>query len=105
MESKKLLAQNAYKSFSKMVEYCEIVKCRHSILSDYFGDSSPDCRKHCDVCLNKDKVEALLARYKNLATQRYTMQSKLEANNECDLYEGGRLPKKSFDDVIYLSHI
>ncbi|XP_060844816.1 ATP-dependent DNA helicase Q5-like [Rhopalosiphum padi] len=33
-----------------MKDYCEGLKCRHRLISDYFGDGKMECIDSCDIC-------------------------------------------------------
>ncbi|KAK7863998.1 hypothetical protein R5R35_000105 [Gryllus longicercus] len=92
-ESKKNQAVAAYKSFEKMVEYCEQVKCRHGVFSLYFGDNLPQCNKKCDVCKNPTAVEKSIENfYSAIVTGSRFSISGNDYDN--DLYGGGRVGQK-----------
>ena len=55
-EKKTLLLENC----KRMVKYCEGLTCRHSVLSDYFGDSKPKCVDKCDICIGIGEVRCKL---------------------------------------------
>ncbi|XP_043790322.1 ATP-dependent DNA helicase Q5-like isoform X2 [Apis laboriosa] len=42
--------------YEKFVSYCLSVKCRHEIISEYFGYKIPSCKMNCDVCINEEMV-------------------------------------------------
>ncbi|XP_063707949.1 ATP-dependent DNA helicase Q5-like isoform X2 [Culicoides brevitarsis] len=91
-EAKKEKARNSYKNFRLMTQFCESLKCRHRLFSDYFGDEPPDCNDRCDVCKNKESASKILEQFLQLGCN-----SKLKGfidfdaepiNN--DMYGGGR---------------
>ncbi|XP_031840604.1 ATP-dependent DNA helicase Q5 [Nomia melanderi] len=43
--------------YNKLVSYCLLKQCRHSIISEYFGHVRQPCRRNCDFCENSDTVE------------------------------------------------
>ncbi|XP_011260917.1 ATP-dependent DNA helicase Q5 [Camponotus floridanus] len=57
------LAKIKWQDFEKSVAYCLETKCRHAVFSKYFGDSPPPCRNRCDICKNKDEVQARIAEF------------------------------------------
>ena len=65
--------------------------CRHTIISKFFGDKSPNCAGACDYCRNPKAVRAQLERAAALSTK--TEKSK-EATGpfgfQQGLYEGGK---------------
>lgn len=81
-------AKLAYKNFQKMVTYCESIRCRHRLFSDYFGDEPPKCVDKCDVC--KYPIEAA----KSLETfQQLEVSTKMKGfvgfdDDPSDLYGG-----------------
>ena len=49
---------------------CAIIyRCRHAVFSKYFGDSPPSCKNRCDVCKNKDEVQARIAQFEMCQTR------------------------------------
>ena len=40
--------------FYKIMDMCENVTCRHTFLSEYFGDEAPQCINSCDSCADED---------------------------------------------------
>ncbi|XP_031773790.1 ATP-dependent DNA helicase Q5-like [Apis florea] len=42
--------------YEKLVSYCLSVKCRHEIISEYFGYKISSCKMNCDVCINEEMV-------------------------------------------------
>ncbi|KAL6433294.1 hypothetical protein ACFW04_006468 [Cataglyphis niger] len=57
------LAKIKWQDFEKSIAYCLETKCRHAVFSKYFGDSPPLCRNKCDICKNKDEVQARIAQF------------------------------------------
>uniref|UniRef100_A0A336LL22 ATP-dependent DNA helicase n=1 Tax=Culicoides sonorensis TaxID=179676 RepID=A0A336LL22_CULSO len=91
-EAKAKQAKNTYKNFVLMTEFCESLKCRHRLFSDYFGDDPPDCADRCDVCKNKEKAAKNLEQFEQLSCK-----SKLKGFIDydadpisSDFYGGGR---------------
>lgn len=75
-----------------MTEFCESLKCRHRLFSDYFGDDPPDCQNRCDVCKNKEVAAKHLEQF-----QQLSCKSKLKGfidydadQIDHDIYGGGR---------------
>ncbi|XP_032672790.1 ATP-dependent DNA helicase Q5-like [Odontomachus brunneus] len=57
------LVKIKWENFEKSVAYCLETKCRHAVFSKYFGDSPPLCKNKCDVCKNKDEVQARISQF------------------------------------------
>ncbi|KAL2711579.1 ATP-dependent DNA helicase Q5-like [Vespula squamosa] len=70
-------AQLQWKNFEKSVSYCLETKCRHNVFSKYFGDSPPACKNRCDVCKNKDIVQARISQFEMCRSRlgRYSNKS------------------------------
>ncbi|XP_076650418.1 ATP-dependent DNA helicase Q5 isoform X2 [Halictus rubicundus] len=49
--------------YKKLVAYCLSVKCRHAVISEYFGDVADPCKVNCDVCENRDIVKARAVKF------------------------------------------
>ncbi|CAK9795524.1 ATP-dependent DNA helicase Q5 [Anthophora plagiata] len=49
--------QKRLNEYDKIVSYCLSVKCRHIIISRYFGYIMPLCETNCDVCENEEIVK------------------------------------------------
>ncbi|XP_031841611.2 ATP-dependent DNA helicase Q5 [Nomia melanderi] len=82
------LVKLRWKNFEKTVSYCLEVKCRHAVFSKYFGDSPPPCKNRCDVCENKNAVQARLSQFEMCQTRSNKSRSNLA---------GIALPK--YDDI------
>lgn len=54
-----------------------LYRCRHAVFSKYFGDSSPLCKNRCDVCKNKDEVQARIAQFEMCQTRSKKSRSNL----------------------------
>jgi ATP-dependent DNA helicase Q5 len=52
-------------NFKRMVKYCEGLICRHSVLSDYFGDPKPNCIDQCDICEGLENAKIKLDKFLN----------------------------------------
>ncbi|KAJ9579345.1 hypothetical protein L9F63_024548, partial [Diploptera punctata] len=91
---KKDVATACYKSFERMVEYCELAKCRHGVFARFFGDKSPPCKedKNCDVCVNVRGVQKSIEEFHRRTDRRCTFT--LTDNDTSDLYAGGRRQQK-----------
>ncbi|XP_024883716.1 ATP-dependent DNA helicase Q5-like isoform X1 [Temnothorax curvispinosus] len=63
------LVKLKWQNFEKSVAYCLEAKCRHAVFSKYFGDSPPLCKNRCDVCKNKDEVQARIAQFEMCQTR------------------------------------
>nr|XP_050862028.1 ATP-dependent DNA helicase Q5-like [Vespula vulgaris] len=76
-QKKTEFAQVQWKNFEKSVSYCLETKCRHSVFSKYFGDSPPACKNRCDVCKNKDIVQARISQFEMCRSRlgRYSNKS------------------------------
>ncbi|XP_076642726.1 ATP-dependent DNA helicase Q5 [Halictus rubicundus] len=84
------LVKLRWKNFEKTVSYCLEVKCRHAVFSKYFGDSPPPCKNRCDVCENKDAVQARVSQFEMAQTRR---RSNCRSN-----LDGISLPKYDVED-------
>ncbi|XP_014479668.1 PREDICTED: ATP-dependent DNA helicase Q5-like [Dinoponera quadriceps] len=62
------LVKIKWNNFEKSVAYCLEAKCRHAVFSKYFGDSPPLCKNRCDVCKNKDEVQARISQFEMCQT-------------------------------------
>ncbi|XP_067612820.1 uncharacterized protein RecQ5 [Eurosta solidaginis] len=90
-------AERAVKNFDEIVSFCESLRCRHRLFSDYFGDPPPDCKNQCDVCKHPKKIEKALEMFHKLVMDaRFKSHVSLEDN--ADLYEGGRAAIKRLND-------
>ncbi|XP_014289511.1 ATP-dependent DNA helicase Q5 [Halyomorpha halys] len=101
-KDKQAMALAAHRSFEKMVEYCETLRCRHWTFAQYFGDEKPKCIKKCDVCADQKSVENLLNDFHRIGDSKTLAITSAEyEKNFNDLYEGGRRGLKSnYDDYI-----
>lgn len=52
-----------------MIYYFYTFRCRHAVFSKYFGDSPPLCKNKCDVCKNKDEVQARINQFEMCQTR------------------------------------
>lgn len=89
--SKYLRARNAVKEFTKIVDSCEAVACRHLLFTKYFGDEPPRCDSMCDVCTSKRKCEDKVEAFMQMNANGYG--SKIEDDFDPfsnAMYEGGR---------------
>ncbi|GFY55718.1 ATP-dependent DNA helicase Q5 [Trichonephila inaurata madagascariensis] len=77
------------KSFNTMIKYCEESVCRHYLLAREFGDDTPDCRKHCDVCCTPKVIAQKLSKFKSVFLGS-KIKYKQSNNSNNDLYGGGR---------------
>ncbi|XP_055907995.1 ATP-dependent DNA helicase Q5 [Eupeodes corollae] len=82
-------ALRAVKNFDEMVKYCESIRCRHKLFSDYFGDPPPKCTNQCDVCKNPKNIEKALDTFHRLSMNS-AFKSDISLRDTTDLYEGGR---------------
>ncbi|KZC10318.1 ATP-dependent DNA helicase Q5 [Dufourea novaeangliae] len=73
------LVKLRWKNFEKTVSYCLEVKCRHAVFSKYFGDRPPPCKNRCDVCENKDAVQARISQFEMSHTKRNNRSSNLDS--------------------------
>nr|XP_034171496.1 ATP-dependent DNA helicase Q5-like [Osmia lignaria] len=51
------------KEYEKLISYCLLVKCRHVVISQYFGRVIPPCKRNCDVCKDEEIVEVRTAKF------------------------------------------
>lgn len=69
-----------------------ILRCRHLVFAEYFGDAKPKCENRCDVCSDRKSVERQLNDFAMNVT-KFNSQPKsadaLRAEAD-DLYGGGR---------------
>ncbi|XP_050087046.1 ATP-dependent DNA helicase Q5 isoform X2 [Anopheles aquasalis] len=87
---KEAAAKQAIKNFEKMIEFCETVRCRHRLFSDFFGDEPPECRNMCDVCASPKKVEKALEMFQQLAFTGKLKTMTSYDDDPSELYGGGR---------------
>ncbi|KAE8742361.1 hypothetical protein FOCC_FOCC012048 [Frankliniella occidentalis] len=94
-EAKKEQAKATYKSFERIINYCQEAKCRHSVFADYFGDDPPACKtlKVCDVCHDKNSVEKMIEEFISNLGSKLTFS--VMGEDSSDLYGGGRSGSKS----------
>lgn len=38
-------------------------RCRHGMISNYFGYVAPPCKLNCDVCVDKEKVNIRMDKF------------------------------------------
>nr|XP_033335332.1 ATP-dependent DNA helicase Q5-like [Megalopta genalis] len=97
------LVKLRWKNFEKTVSYCLEVKCRHAVFSKYFGDSPPPCKNRCDVCENKDAVQAKVSQFEMAQTRRKSScASRLDgiALPKYDVEEEGKGREISRDQLL-----
>lgn len=83
-------SKRAQKDFEKIVDHCQSVSCRHQLFSKYFNDDEmPNCKRRCDVCKDRQKVEKALDVYQQLSLNYYS--EAVMRDNGADLYGGGRM--------------
>ncbi|XP_044260563.1 ATP-dependent DNA helicase Q5 [Tribolium madens] len=99
-KDKKIKAENAIKSFKKMVEFCEIADyCRHKLFSDHFGESPPKCVNKCDYCTDKKAVKKMVEEFHVKSIEYSSVAFKSQSEDYSDLYGGGRREQQeAFDD-------
>ncbi|EFN87705.1 ATP-dependent DNA helicase Q5 [Harpegnathos saltator] len=82
------LVKIKWANFEKSVAYCLEPKCRHAVFSKYFGDSPPLCKNRCDVCKNKDEVQARISQFEMCQTRsrkpRGNLGGVMRANHDDD---------------------
>lgn len=54
------VTKRAMDNFTEMINYCERLRCRHKLFSDYFGDPAPECIEKCDACKNPKSLQKAL---------------------------------------------
>ncbi|XP_059484935.1 ATP-dependent DNA helicase Q5-like [Neocloeon triangulifer] len=89
-ESKKKQAKAAMDSFLLMIKYCEEVKCRHAVFTDYFGDELPECKNKCDCCVNPKAVQKKINDFETRSMRFRTSIGKSGGDIDDELYGGGR---------------
>ncbi|CAD7005253.1 unnamed protein product [Ceratitis capitata] len=90
-------SQRAIKNFEEIVSFCESLRCRHKLFSDYFGDPPPDCNGQCDVCKHPKKIEKALEMFHKLCMDG-RFKSSVSLEDSTDLYEGGRAAIKRLNE-------
>uniref|UniRef100_A0A3Q2PWU7 ATP-dependent DNA helicase Q5 n=1 Tax=Fundulus heteroclitus TaxID=8078 RepID=A0A3Q2PWU7_FUNHE len=83
----------ALRDLEAMVLFCEQEGCRHAIISNFFGDKTPNCAGACDYCRNPKAVRAQLERAAVLSTKTEDGQSgqpKGPFGYLPEQYEGGK---------------
>eukprot|EP00045_Choanoeca_perplexa_P016747 m.229874 g.229874 ORF g.229874 m.229874 type:complete len:772 (+) comp17348_c0_seq9:51-2366(+) len=63
--------------------YCELVKCRHQSIAQYFGDRISPCQSRCDVCVIPDAVANALQRLEG-SSHRGRKGFKLGMSESCN---------------------
>lgn len=103
--------KSAESNFESMVKYCEMPRCRHRVITEYFGDEKPNCQKNCDHCKNPRKVEQqvndlLRGSYGRWCREQYgsTRMVKEPTDPDLELYGGGRLGIKK-ENIQYDKNI
>ncbi|KAJ8297587.1 hypothetical protein KUTeg_024118 [Tegillarca granosa] len=91
------------KSFEALVKFCEEAKCRHWVITMFFGDDKPDCNGACDVCKDIKKVEKSLdelqrGSYSNWKSKGAGGAIYNDTGDDGDMYGGGRRGAKWFVD-------
>lgn len=79
--------------FSYLPSVLSSIRCRHAIISQFFGDKSPNCAGACDFCRNPKVVRAQLEKAAVLSTRTVAAQSnkpKGPFGFQADLYGGGK---------------
>lgn len=98
---KYLRAQNSIKEFTKIVDHCESISCRHRLFTKYFGDPPPDCQAMCDVCKEKKKCELKFEMFMQLNCNGMGSGKIEQDYDPNEMYDGGRqssFKKGSFED-------
>ncbi|XP_014783376.1 ATP-dependent DNA helicase Q5 [Octopus bimaculoides] len=92
------MRKSAETNFEIMVKYCELPRCRHRVIAEYFGDEKPNCQKQCDYCKNsryadKQVQNLLQGSYGKWCRNEYGSTRMVKESTEPDeeLYGGGRL--------------
>ncbi|KAG8224045.1 hypothetical protein J437_LFUL001122 [Ladona fulva] len=104
-DHRKDAANAAFKSYERMVRYCEEAKCRHAVFAEFFGEDPPDCKGRCDVC--RGGVKAAEKRVEDFYTavvrrSFYTTPvTAMNATDDVDLYGGGRIGQRRENESYY----
>ncbi|XP_034068821.1 ATP-dependent DNA helicase Q5 isoform X2 [Gymnodraco acuticeps] len=61
--------------FDAMVAYCVQEACRHTTISKFFGNKTPNCAGACDFCRNPKLVRAQLEKGSSLSTKTKAQSS------------------------------
>ncbi|KAK1877246.1 ATP-dependent DNA helicase Q5 [Dissostichus eleginoides] len=61
--------------FDAMVAYCIQEACRHTTISKFFGNKTPNCAGACDFCRNPKLVRAQLEKGSSLSTKTKAQSS------------------------------
>ncbi|CAH1981247.1 unnamed protein product [Acanthoscelides obtectus] len=90
-EGKKKRAEVAMKGLKLIIEYCENPsECRHKLFSNYFGEPPPKCKKNCDFCENKKKVNEAAELFLTKSIQYNSKATSYSDMDYQDMYGGGR---------------
>lgn len=81
-------ARMAYKSYERMVRYCEEASCRHGVFAEFFGDDTPPCKTQCDACKDAAFVKQEIESFQ-VKSARYSTVLRMAGDDE-ELYGGGR---------------
>ncbi|XP_076173854.1 ATP-dependent DNA helicase Q5 isoform X2 [Ptiloglossa arizonensis] len=49
--------ENRLSEYNKLVSYCLLIKCRHTVIGEYFGYLMQPCEMNCDVCQDNKIVK------------------------------------------------
>ncbi|KAG5320969.1 RECQ5 helicase, partial [Pseudoatta argentina] len=98
------LVKIKWQNFEKSIAYCLEAKCRHAVFSKYFGDSPPSCKNRCDVCKNKDEVQARIAQFEMCQTRsnkfRSNVGSVIQMGYSDDEMDTFNEPQESRESII-----
>ncbi|XP_071787619.1 ATP-dependent DNA helicase Q5-like isoform X2 [Asterias amurensis] len=93
-------------SFECLVKFCESEECRHLGITQFFGDSPPDCNSSCDVCTTPSEVSKQLeylkrgvmsnSKKKGDQSGRTCIKKDTKGKADKELYGGGRYGADSF---------
>ncbi|CAI9737365.1 ATP-dependent DNA helicase Q5-like [Octopus vulgaris] len=102
------MRKSAETNFEIMVKYCELPRCRHRVIAEYFGDEKPNCQKQCDYCKNakyadKQVQNLLQGSYGKWCRNEYgsTRMVKEPTEPDVELYGGGRLGQQKDSKDYY----
>ncbi|EEB12432.1 DNA helicase recq5, putative [Pediculus humanus corporis] len=101
-EDKVEKAKLAYKSYERMVRYCEEVKCRHSVFAEYFGDDKPPCKKNCDVCKDSKTISDQINEFQTKISQYGSTKLHI-TEDDGELYGGGKQGQRLEADDYFSS--
>lgn len=72
-----------------------VLRCRHKVFAEYFGEEVPRCDARCDVCADERNVRRALEQHQRRAASAQLRSGGLVVHQDsADLYGEGRQGQK-----------